>query len=78
MKTLVKPLVKLNTEISLNQPYRQNRLKSNSFQHRKFQIKWKFLLITMSFITFLAFSDAPDIDADICNRFNSEKACNIW
>ena len=78
MKTLVKPLAKLNTEIYLNQSYQQNRLKSNSFQYRKFQLKWKFLLLTLSFFTFIAFSDAPEIDGEICNRFNSEQACAIW
>ena len=78
MKTLVKPLVKLNAEISFNQSYEQNKLYSNSFQYKKFDIKWKFLLIVMSFFTFIVFSDSPEVDADICNRFNSEKACNIW
>ena len=77
MKTLVKPLVKLNTEIYLNQSYPQNRLKSNSLQYRKFHIKWKILLI-MSFFTFIAFSDSPEIDGNICNKFNNEQACNIW
>ena len=78
MKTLVKPLVKLDTEIYLNQSYSQNRLKSHSLQYRKFHIKWKFLLITMSFFTFIAFSDSPEIDADICNKFNNEESCNVW
>ena len=78
MKTLVKPLAKLNTEIYLNQSYSQNRLKSHSLQYRKFHIKWKFLLVTMSFFTFIAFSDSPQIDADICNRFNNAQVCNIW
>ena len=78
MKTLVKPLAKLNTEIYLNQSYPQNRLKSHSIQHRKFYIKWKFLLIVMSFFTFIAFSDSPEIDGKICNKFNNEQACNIW
>ena len=78
MKTLVKPLVKLNAEISFNQSYEQNKLYSNSFQYKKFDIKWKFLLIVMSFFTFIVFSDSPEVDADICNRFNSEKACNVW
>ena len=77
MKTLVKPLVKLDTEIYLNQSYPQNRLKSNSLQYRKFHIKWKILLI-MSFFTFIAFSDSPEIDGNICNKFNNEQACNIW
>ena len=77
MKTLVKPLAKLNTEIYLNQSYSQNRLKSHSLQHRKFHIKWKILLI-MSFFTFIAFSDSPEIDGNICNKFNNEQACNIW
>ena len=78
MKTLVKPLAKLNTEIYLNQPYPQNRLKSHSLQYRKFHIKWKFLLVMMSFFTFIAFSDSPEIEGNICNKFYSEKACNIW
>ena len=78
MKTLVKPLAKLNTEIYLNQSYSQNRLKSNSLQYRKFHIKWKFLLLTMSFFTFIAFSDSPEIDGSICNKFHNEHACNIW
>ncbi len=78
MKTLVKPLAKLNTEIYLNQPYPQNRLKSNSLQYRKCHIKWKFLLLTMSFFTFIAFPDSPEIEGNICNKFYSEKACNIW
>ena len=78
MKTLVKPLVKLNTEIYLNQSYPQNRLKSNSLQHRKFLIKWKFLLFILSFFTFIAFSDSPEIDGNICNKFNNEQVCNIW
>ena len=78
MKTLVKPLAKLNTEIYLNQSYPQNRLKSNSLQHRKFYTKWKFLLIGMSFFTFIVFSDSPEIDGNICNKFNNEQVCNIW
>ena len=78
MKTLVKPLAKLSTEISLNQSYRQNRLKSHSIQHSKFYIKWKFLLIVMSFFTFIVFSDSPEIDGKICNKFNNEQACNVW
>jgi len=78
MKTLVKPLAKLNTEIYLNQSYPQNKLKSNSLQYRKFHTKWKFLLIIMSFFTFFAFSDSPEISENICNKFNTEQACNIW
>ena len=78
MKTLVKPLVKLNTEIYLNQSYPQNRLKSHSLQYRKFHIKWKFLLLTMSFFTFIAFPDSPEIDGNICNKFHSQQTCNIW
>ena len=78
MKTLVKPLAKLNTEIYLNQSYPQNRLKSHSLQHRKFHIKWKFLLIMMSFFTFIAFSDSPEISGNICNKFNTQEACNVW
>ena len=78
MKTLVKPLAKVNAEIYLNQSCRQNRLKSHSLQYRKFHANWKFLLITMSFFTFIAFSDSPEIDADICNKFNNEESCNVW
>ena len=78
MKTLVKPVAKLNVEISFNQSYRQNRLKSHSYQYRKFQTKWKFLLITMSFFTFITFPDLPEIDGKICNKFNNEQACKIW
>ena len=78
MKTLMNPLAKLNKEIYLNHSYRQNRLKSYSFQYRKFHLKWKFLLITLSFFTFIAFSDSPEIDGNICYKFNNEQACNIW
>ena len=78
MKTLVKPLASLKTEIYLSQSSRQNRFTSHSFQYRKFQRKWKFLLITMSCFTFIAFSDTPEIDGNICNKFNSEQVCNIW
>ena len=78
MKTLVKPLVKLNTEVYLNQSYPQHRLKSNSLQHRKFHTKWKFLIVAMSLLAFLAFSDSPEIDGEICNKFNNEQVCNIW
>tara|TARA_Y100001978_G_C23431929_1_gene308786 strand:- start:342 stop:578 length:237 start_codon:yes stop_codon:yes gene_type:complete len=78
METLVKPVAKLNAEISFNLPYRQNRPNHHSFQYIKFHRKWKFLLIVMSFFTFIVFSDSPKIDADICNRFNNEQACSIW
>ena len=78
MKTLVKPLAKLNVKIYLNQSYPQNRLKSHSLQYRKFRIKWKFLLVTMSFFTFIVFSDSPEIEGNIFNKFYSEEACNIW
>jgi len=78
MKTLVKPLVKLNTDIYLNQSYPQNRQKSNSLQYRKFYKTWKFLLITMSFFTFIVFSDSPEMDGNICNKYNNEQACKIW
>ena len=78
MKTLVKPLAKLNTEIYLNQSYPQNRLKSHSPQYRQFRIKWKFLLLTMSFFTFIVFSDSPEMEGNICNKFNNELVCNVW
>ena len=78
MKTLAKPLAKLNTKIYLNHSCPQNRINDNSLQYRKFHSKWKFLLITMSFFTFIAFSDSPEIDGNICNNFNNEQACNIW
>ena len=78
MKTLVKPLAKLNKEIYINQSYSQNRLKSHSLQYRKFHLKWKFLLVMMSFFTFIAFSDSPEIEGNICNKFNSKEACIIW
>ena len=78
MKTLAKPLVKFSEEVYLNQSYRQDRLKSYSSQYRKYQIKWKFLLITMSFFTFIAFPDSPEIDGNICNKFNNAQICNIW
>ena len=79
MKTLMKkPLAKLNTEIYHNQLYSENSLKSNSLQYKKFHTKWKFLLITMSFFTFIVFSDSPDIDGNICNKFHDEQVCNIW
>jgi len=78
MKTLVKSQAKLNAEISFNQSYRKNRLESYSFKYRKFHAKWKILLITMSFFAFIAVPDSPEIDADICNRFNNQQVCNIW
>ena len=78
MKTLVKPLAKLNKEICFNQSYPQNRLYSYSLQYRKFHIILKFLLITLSFFTFIALSESPEIDGNICNKYNNEKACNIW
>ena len=78
MKTLVKPQAKLSTEIYTNQLYSQNKLKSHSIQHRKFHTNWKILLLAMSFFTFIAFSDSPEIDGNICNKFNNEQACNIW
>ena len=78
MKTLAKPLVKLNTEVYLNQSYPQNKLKRHRIQYRKFYVRWKILLIIMSFFTFISFSDSPDIDGNICNKFHNEQACRIW
>ncbi len=78
MKTLSKPSTKLDAKISLNKLYRQNTLDSYSFQYKNFYLKWKFLLVAMSFFTFLIISDSPEIDSEICNRFHSEQACNIW
>tara|TARA_B100000212_G_scaffold302726_1_gene249143 strand:+ start:39 stop:275 length:237 start_codon:yes stop_codon:yes gene_type:complete len=78
MKTIAKPLAKLNEEIYLNQSYSQNRLNYRSLQYRKFHTKWKILLITMSFFTLIVFPDLPEIDGNICNKFNNEQACNIW
>ena len=78
MKTLLKPQVSLGAEISIDQSYRQNRPESHSYQYRKFHAKLKFLLITMSFFTFLIVSDSPEIEADICNKFHPEQICNVW
>ncbi len=78
MNTLVKPPAKLNTETYLNHSLRHNRLKSHSLQYTKFHTKWKFLLVVMSFFTFISFSDVPEIDATICNKFHNEQSCNIW
>ena len=78
MKTLVKPRASLNTKIYFNQSYRQNNHLNHSPKYIKFYTKWKFLLITMSFFTFIVFSDSPEMDGNICNKFNNEQACNIW
>ncbi len=78
MKTLVKPRAKFASEISFSQSYRQNRIESHNFQYRKYYVKWKFLLIVMSFFAFFIISDSPNIDAEICNKFHSEQICKIW
>ncbi len=78
MKTLVKPVARLNVEIYSSHSYHQNRLINYSSQYRKFHTKWKFLLIAMSCFTFIAFSDTPEIDGEICNKYNNEQVCNIW
>ena len=78
MKTLVQPLVSINTETYLNQSCRQNRLKIHSTQYRKLHAKLKFLLLVMSFFTFITFPESPEIDGNICNKYNNEKSCNVW
>ena len=78
MKTLVKPRASLNTKIYFNQSYRQNSQINHSPKYIKFYTKWKFLLITMSFFTFIVFSESPEIDENICNKFNNEQVCHIW
>jgi len=78
MKTLLKPQAKLITESSLNQSCRQNSPEYHSYKYRNLNAKWKFLLILMSFFTLFLFPDSPEIDAEICNRFNREQVCNIW
>ena len=78
MKTLVKPQAKFTQGISSNYSYRQNRTETSSFQYTKHQRQLKYILIAMSFFTFVVVSDSPVKDAEICNRYNSHKVCNIW
>ena len=78
MKTLVRPQAKFTQGIPSNYSYRQNRIETSSFQYIKHHRQLKYILIAMSFFTFVIVSDSPLKDAEICNRYNSYQACNIW
>ena len=78
MKILARPQSKLTIAISYKQAYRQNKLNSSYFQYRKIQKKWKFLLLGLSFFTFLIYPESPEITASVCNKYNSEMVCQSW
>tara|TARA_Y100000589_G_C27140799_1_gene624612 strand:- start:49 stop:300 length:252 start_codon:yes stop_codon:yes gene_type:complete len=78
MKTLSRPQTKSTIAISYKHPTRQNKPDSLTFQYVKFQKNFKFLLLGLSFFTFIMNNDIPNQSADICNKYYSSAICNIW
>ena len=78
MKTLIRPQTKINIA-SFN--HQVNHLKERSLYSRshkdfKFHKKLFFLLTALSI--FLIFPESPQNDDALCNKYYSEKVCNVW
>ena len=79
MKTLVKPQVKTTIAISSNQKYKKNlQVSKLAFKsiNSLFHLRHIFLLI--SFLIFICVPESPELHSDLCNKFNSQQACEVW
>ena len=79
MKTLIRPQVKTTIAISSNQKYKKNLQLSNlSINPAKQLFNLKHIIFLLSLLLFLLVPDSPELNADLCNKYNSQKACNVW
>ena len=78
MKTLIKPQAKLNIVSFNNQTNPLQDYFNNSKSSLDFKFYQKLFLIFFAFSIFLIFPESPK-DADkLCNKYNSQKVCNVW
>ena len=78
MKTLIKPqtklkLVKLNNH---NNHFEDQLNTSKTNLDTKFY--QKLFLVFFSLSIFLIFPESPQNDDALCNKYYSEKVCNVW
>ncbi len=78
MKTLVKPQVNPTIAISSNYLYKNNKSKVQQLRNRRISVRLNFLLFVFSLFIFLLFPESPQQSANICDKYYSEKVCNIW
>mgnify|MGYP001064210662 CR=1 FL=1 len=77
MKTLTKPLVK--TTIAIQSESLSKKREMNYFSFPKFKSNHRLILsIILSLSAFTLFPESPNDLASICNKYHSEKVCNVW
>ena len=79
MKTLIKPQLKSTIAISRNQKYKKNlQVEKLGLNSAKLLFHLKYIILFSSLFIFLLVSDSPELHSDLCNRYNSQEACNVW
>jgi len=77
MKTLTKPLVKTTIAIHSESLTKKREMKHLSFP--KFNSNYCLILsIILSLSAFNLFPESPNDLASICDKYHSEKVCNVW
>tara|TARA_B100000945_G_C20191670_1_gene507173 strand:+ start:266 stop:505 length:240 start_codon:yes stop_codon:yes gene_type:complete len=79
MKTLVRPQVKPTIAISCHQSYKK-KLQACKFTYQSTKIFFNvrnFILLGSLFL-FVLVPESPQLHSDLCNKYNSNQACNIW
>ena len=79
MKTLVKSQVKPTIAISYNQSYKKkSQAFKFSFKSTKILCNFGNIILFASLFFFLVVPESPEMHSDLCNKYNSPQACNVW
>ena len=79
MKTLIRPQLKTTIAISRNQKYKKNlQVRKGYFNAAKLLFHFKYIILFSNLFIFLLVPDSPELHSDLCNRYNSQEACNVW
>tara|TARA_B100000214_G_C23630626_1_gene473832 strand:+ start:353 stop:592 length:240 start_codon:yes stop_codon:yes gene_type:complete len=79
MKTLVKSQVKPTIAISYKQSYKK-KLQTFKFSFKSTKMLFNFgnIILFASLLFFLIVPESPELHSDLCNKYNSPQACNVW
>ena len=79
MKTLVRPQAKTTIAIYSDQKYKKNlQADKLSFRSAKTLFTCRGIILFLSVLIFIFVHDSPELQSDLCNKYNSQQACNVW
>ena len=79
MKTLIRPQLKSTIAISRNHKCKKNlQGRKISYKPKRKMMYLQYIFLFSSLFIFLLVPDSPELHSDLCNRYKSQEACNIW